>query len=336
MKKNSLLFTLFFVIYVISQAQQDSTAKKQIFHGVVKDEKNKPVQNASVMVQSEDNGTVTDSLGYFKIAAKPDAVLIVNAEGYETLLTPIGKDELIRLIMKKSRTLNNSNVDDLLKQQSASNDFKNYLNSESSKNYTGSYLTVFKNKDETVGSRFLFDHWVNDKLIDKKGQEINTVNCLFNYDKISGKLLATLDKKTIIEIEDSSIRQYSLLPPGGNEIRFKKILNIDDKYFLIQLVDGENKNYSLYKSLRTQFVKADFTTNGLIQSGKKYDEYVDKVAYYIGVPGMDVFTKLELKEKQIKKVLIKEEKQVKAFFDMHREDDLNESFLIQLILTINR
>lgn len=223
-----------------------------------------------------------------------------------------------------------------VKDQSIQNDFQNYQNTESSRNYTGSYLTVFKNKEGTVGSRYLFNSWVNGKVTDKNDKEINTNGYSFNYDKIAGKLLATPDKKTIIEIDDTAINSYSFFGPAGEQILFKKIKNIDPAKFLIVLAEGSGNTCSLYKSLKTEFVKASFTSNGIIQSGNKYDEYVDKYEYYIMFSNSKTFTKVELKERSIKKVLANNEEKVKAFFASHNEDEMNESLLVKLISYLNQ
>jgi hypothetical protein len=338
MKKNPFLFALFFVLSVISHAQQDSITKKQIFHGIVRNEKSRPLQNASVFVKGEEKGTITDSLGYFKVNARPDAVLVINAEGYETLLVPARKEELLRLVMKKTKETsanNNSVADEISRQQSASNDFRNYLTSESSRNYTGSYLTVLKNKESTVGSRYLLDEWISFNVVDKTDSVVNTNGYLFNYDKIGGKILATNDKQTIIEIDDTAIKGFSFVDSSGKKISFKKINTIDRSMFLIVLADKPGKDYSLYKSLRTEFVKANYTNNGLIQSGKKYDEYVDNPEYYIEFHKLKTFTKVELKEKALKKAFAGNEEKVKAFFEKNRAGKLNEALLIQLISYLN-
>ena len=72
----------------------------------MKDEKNKPIQNASVIVEGEEAGTTTDSLGFFKIDAKPNAVLIINADGYEPLMKEINNKELVEAVMAKTKSEN--------------------------------------------------------------------------------------------------------------------------------------------------------------------------------------------------------------------------------------
>lgn len=334
--KYSLLSALFFILSVTIKAQSDST-KKQIFHGVVKNEKNKAIQNASVIVEGEEKGTTTDSEGFFKITARPNAMLVISADGYEPFHIPVRRAESVRLVMLKNNGSDNDpdNVaNEFTKQQTASNDFRNYVNTESSRNYTGSYLSVIKANEGTVGSRFLFDKWLDSKLTDKKNNQISVKEYSFNYDKMGGKILATNDQKTIIEIDESTLSGFSFTDPMGQEIIFKKVDAIEKNKFLIVLAEKVNNGYSLYKNLKTEFVKADYSNNGLIRSGHNYDEYVDKPEYFIIGPD-SVSYKIDLKEKSFKKVLESKKEIVKSFLDSHRDDKFDESLVIQLISYIN-
>jgi len=336
MKKLFFLITLFFSVSFISRAQSDSTIKKQTYHGVVKNEKNKPIQNASVIVEGDEKGTTTDAEGFFKINAQPNAKLVITADGYQSSLTPVRNAQFVQLVSIKNKS-NSDNTDELIKQQSVSNDFKNYATAESSRNYTGSYLTTFKENEATVGSRFLFDKWANGKLIDKNNNDIVAKDYKLNYDKMGGKLLATNDQKTIIELDDTALSGYSFTDPTyGKEVLFKKVKLDDKNKFLIMLVGNGSSGYTLYKDLKTEFVRANYTNNGLIQSGHNYDEYVDKPVYYILLPGSNELTKIELKEKAIKKTLIANEARVKTFFSSHAEGKIDEDMLIQLISFLNQ
>jgi hypothetical protein len=336
MKKHLFFFLSFFSISIFVKAQLDSTKKRQIIHGVVVNEKNKPIQDASVVIQGEEKGIVTDSLGYFKINAKSNAVLIINAAGYESLSEKIRNEGLIRAVMIKSNPLNNSgSADETIKQQSLSSAFQDFSKIETGNLYRGSSLPVFTIKENTVGSRYLFDSWVKGKLIDTANREINTYNYLFNYDKMTGKLIATQDKQTVIEVDYIAIRSYSMTDQYGREMRFEKIDLINKNKFLVNLVNGGNKKYALYKSINTKFVKADFVTNGLIQSGNKYDEYADSYDYYI-VYGNGIYKKIELKEKAVKQVLIEDKEKVKNFFVQHSGDKLDELLLSELIIFLNQ
>jgi hypothetical protein len=336
MKKKPLFFVIFLfpVIAGMAQAMPDSLMKKQTIHGVVKNEKNKPVPYASVMVEGEEKGTVvTDSLGIFKIDAKPNAVLIINAEHYESSMEMINGRELITAILTKSPENTTSKPDETVKQQIISNAFQDFKNAASGSLFGGAMLPVFHQSEETRGSRYLFKDWVRGSVLNDKGAVVSDESSFFNYDKIFHYLLVTKDKKSMIQADNQQIQSFTL--QGENrEYKFVRIPGINTKEFFIELVKSEEK-YSLYRSIKTNFEKANYQSSGLVESGKDYDEYVDENKYYLVFPGGKYKT-IELKKKSIREVFSSEEKKVNAYFSHHKEDSVDESYLTGLIQALNQ
>ena len=66
MKKKCFFLLLLITVTTAAWAQTNPVLKKQTLHGIVKNEKNKGVQNASVIVKGEEKGTVTDVLVFLK------------------------------------------------------------------------------------------------------------------------------------------------------------------------------------------------------------------------------------------------------------------------------
>jgi hypothetical protein len=334
MKKKCFSLMLIITLSSVIWAQSNPSLKKQTLHGIVKNEKNKGVQNASVVVKGEEKGTVTDSLGLFKIDADPNAVLVIAAEGYEPTMKPINGKELIIVLVKAPDNNNNSLLNETISQKQVYNSVQDFGKAESSRFYQGSALTVFHQKEETQGSRYLFNWWVNGTMLDTNLVVINTADFNFNYDKIGKKILATRDKNTIIEINDAAINSF-ILKTDTSITKFEKIPAISKKEFLIEVVKNEVK-YSLYKSMKTTFQKADYANNGVIASGKKYDEFVDEFEYYIIFPGGNQFKKVDLKKKSIREALSSEEAKVKQYFSKSESGVVNETFLKELILFLNQ
>src|SRR5215470_3994849 len=99
MKEKCFFLILFITVSIVAWAQTSPVQKKQTLHGIVKNEKNIGVKNASVIVKGEEKGTLTDSLGVFKIDAESNSVLIISAEGYESTMVSVkGKELLIVLV----------------------------------------------------------------------------------------------------------------------------------------------------------------------------------------------------------------------------------------------
>src|SRR5262249_11457199 len=93
--------------------------------------------------------------------------------------------------------------------------------------------------------------------------------------------------------------------------------------------------YGLYKLTKTTFKKADFHTDGMVESGNNYDEFADDVSYYILAPGATTATKIELKKKSIKEVLAGAKQKTDDYLSAHRGEDINEDFLTGLVGSLN-
>ena len=200
--------------------------------------------------------------------------------------------------------------------------------------YTGAALPVFSQKEDTKGGKYLFDQWVKGTATNSYNAVVSNDTYLYNYDKITKSLLVTSDKRSMIEISKTDLNGFTFIDKNNKEIVFEKVVAIDPNTFMIQLLK-DSTGYSLYKSLHTKFIRANYHSDGLTESGNNYDEYVDEYTYYILFPGGKQFSKVELKKKSIKEVLIKEEKKVKSFFAQHGSDDLDEFFLMALVASLN-
>ena len=55
MKEKCFSLILFITVAIVTLAQTNPVLKKQTLHGIVKNEKNKAVQNASVILKGEEN-----------------------------------------------------------------------------------------------------------------------------------------------------------------------------------------------------------------------------------------------------------------------------------------
>jgi hypothetical protein len=104
-------------------------------------------------VKGEERGTVTDSLGLFKIDANSNSVLVITAEGYEPTMKPVNGKELIIVLVKAPDNTNNNILNETITQKQVYNSVQDFGKAEASRFYQGSALTVFHQKEETQGSR---------------------------------------------------------------------------------------------------------------------------------------------------------------------------------------
>lgn len=210
--------------------------------------------------------------------------------------------------------------------------FQNYLQAQSGNVYTGSGLPTFLIKEDTKGSSYLFEKWVNGSVVGTNGVVYDSPKLLFNYNKMNQKLFMLLDSNRVMELSSADIAGFNL-KDGGTEYHFERLKNSTDLNFY-QPVYKEEKGYSLYKLLTTKFKKADYQTNGIVESGNKFDEYVDEEKYFILTPKQELI-KVDFKKKSIEKTLEAESVKVKSYFSQHKDQDVNEEFVTGLLQFIN-
>lgn len=211
--------------------------------------------------------------------------------------------------------------------------FQTYLNDlkQNGPLYDGNSMPTFLIKENTRGNRYFFDKWVKGNVTGTNGVIYNGSNMLLNYDKINKKLFLKADS-TIIELSSGDIAGFTLTDKNDS-FYFERLKNSTDLNFYQPVYKREN-GYSLYKLLDTKFKKADYQTNGIIETGNKYDEYVDVVEYFIISPKQEI-TKIDFRKKTIEKVLENQSAKVEIFFAEHKREKLNEKFVKDLLIFIN-
>jgi len=215
--------------------------------------------------------------------------------------------------------------------QSVQNAFQNLT---ATGNYSGASLPIFGHKEDTKGSRYLFEHWVNGYAVNNKNITINVVGYAFNYDKINSSLLVTTDKRSCIEVANADLNSF-VLTDDERSYSFVHLPFINPKVFFIE-IEKDAAKYALYKLIKTKFIKSNYHNDGLTESGNNYDEYADETEYYIVFPGGTSFKKIELKKKSIKEVFAAENAKVDSYFSQHKNDDFTENYLKGLVQFLNK
>jgi len=210
--------------------------------------------------------------------------------------------------------------------------FKNYLQAESGHVYTGSALPVFLIKEDTKGNRYLYEKWVTGSVVGVDGVVYNSSKYLFNYDKIGQKLLMLLDSTKMLVLNSGDIAGFTL-QDDTSQYHFERLKNSTDLNFYQALYKDE-KGYSFYKLLKTKFMKADYQSNGIVESGRKYDEYVDEELFFI-LSAKQELSRIDFKKKSLEKVFEHEASKLQSFFDQHKGEKVNEEFVRNLVEFIN-
>ncbi|HEY4107465.1 hypothetical protein [Puia sp.] len=197
-------------------------------------------------------------------------------------------------------------------------------------------IASFHQKDDTKGSRLLLHDWAKGYVIANNDSILRNDKAGFNYDKISHILYFTPDKQTVVEIEKTAFKGFIFTEPDGEHYFIKVDAIKPDVFFELVGGDGSTAHINAYKLTKTQFKKADYHTDGMVESGNNYDEYVDTKEYYIVMPGGKEVQTVELKKKSIRTALSSQKAKVEEYFSQHKASDINENFLADLISYINK
>ncbi len=222
----------------------------------------------------------------------------------------------------------------------AQSNFAQYLSKSAIKNTENTNdkdapVEVFNSMENTKGKRFLFDTWATgSQVTDAQGQPVNADSLLFNFDKLTGGLLVTQNKIDVMSVASAGIRSFSL-QYKRKDYPFQHVSAIDSTKIFLKLA-GVDSLYSLYKECKAKFVKSNYRDDGLIQTGNPYDEYIDESEYNITKPNSSTSRIITLKPKDIKNVLVSQKEKVNAYFKEHRNDAIDENFLVNLINYINK
>lgn len=207
-------------------------------------------------------------------------------------------------------------------------------NPGSGKIYTGAAIPVFMPKDQTKGRQYLFDKWVPGEVTNDKGVKVVNEKYLFNYNKMGKVLLFTEDQKSVFELDVKTINSFTLL--YNSEQWYYQKINFSGKDEFVRALTQTNTNYTLYGSTSTKFVKANYVSTGLTESGNNYDEFLDSYKYMIFSQKDRKIVPIELKTKFIKSVFDHEKLKLDKWLSQNAGYEINEEYLIRLVDYLNK
>ena len=196
----------------------------------------------------------------------------------------------------------------------------------------GVTLPMITHKEDTRGSRYLLKHFAPGVIVDNAGHIITDSFNLLNYDKIDGQLMIATDARNYLEVDKEKVVAFAFKTPDTSFV-FLNVPALSKVNYFLLIVNGPK--YSVYKSVRTKFNKANYQSNGLVESGHDYDEYVDNEKYF-WVRNDDSAGVFELKKKSIKTAFERDKAKVDAFFSQHKYDDIDDSFVRRLVVYLNK
>ncbi|SHM81438.1 carboxypeptidase-like regulatory domain-containing protein [Mucilaginibacter sp. OK098] len=277
--------------------------------GTVNNQKGQPIPFAFVRDVNHNYATYADSAGTFMLKADPASSLQVVALSYKTtevktenktkvdIVMPTGAADGASISTTKTDGANSGIPIISTRQQLLSGSMISAPGGGST------VLTVKSgfNQEETRGSRYLFNGWVPGFGITKKDSVVNEITNVYNYDKINGNLIYTNDGKSTAGVSPLQINSFNLYDKNGKAHTFESAPEINNKPFVEVLLS--TPKYKIYKKIDSKLQRADFHTDGVLEMGHRYDEYID-VERYVFINKADSKPQsISLKKSTLKKLL---------------------------------
>jgi hypothetical protein len=318
-----------FILPLLIIANLAVNAQSLIVKGFVSDKHGSPLHLAFIQDKQYKNGAYTDSLGNFTLTVTSNSMLNITCTGYkDTLVNVNGRASITialqtAVIIAAKKTANDAENGTGAVLRTTIRDQINLEPQAPAIIRQGSIMPVIHSVDATQGSRFLFKDWERGYVINDKDSLVQSAAYLLNYDKIGGKLLFTLDKATLIAIDDDKLKSFTLFDALNQPHTFVLVPEIDKSLYVEVIASGGS--YKIYKLTRTEFVKANYRSDGVASTGNNYDEYVDTYTYYVigktGVP-----KKFALRKKSLKDAFSDDPNKINQYFSTNN-GDINDDYL---------
>jgi len=267
--------------------------------GTVNNQKGQPVPYAFVRDAQHNYATFADSTGTFMLKADPASALQVSAGNYKETQIKIENKTNVAVVLPADAP--QGSVVSLKSVKAEINDeFLHRGQLMFGGDASQSQVKTGFTQEPTRGSRYLFPDWIPGFGINKGDSLVVEKSNMYNYDKISGNIMYTNDGKSMAAVSNSQIKSFSLFDKRGQAHVYESSPVIKDKLFVEILLS--TPKYKIYKKSDSKLSRADFHTDGVLEMGHRYDEYVDNDRYYfVGADGKA--QSISLKKSTLKKLL---------------------------------
>jgi hypothetical protein len=296
---------------------QVATAQNNIVKGSVQGEGGKLLHYVLVGDNKYNNVAFTDSVGDFTIAAHPDSKLLFQVDGYrDTLIdaSAISQNPQVSLVPMVKLPIETIGLG-----------MPTIITGDGN-------VAVVRRNTALEGSRYLFETFVPGYFTYSAGKKFYNKRCLFNYEKMSGFVLLTVDKRSVREVDRDQIKSFSLYDKTDQRYDFEQVPEVDKFHYLQVLASGPK--YKIYKFIKTSFIASGVAHTASGDRGQDYDQYLDEAEYYVLNVQTNQLQKIALKKKALKDAFQKENDKVNKFMS-ENNGSLNDAFLGKLGTVVN-
>src|ERR1700682_1064164 len=198
---------------------------------------------------------------------------------------------------------------------------------------TSAFQTYSSN--EVNGSQFFFPDWRQGEIITTR-KEVFNEGLQFIYDKVRQELFIRKKDSTLILLGNKDEIQSFSLMDDNKQYNFVNSSLVSDKKpeVFYQVLVYDSLKLSLFKYIKTTFVKADLTDMMRQSQGDVYDAFVDKYFYYV-VKSNGLVQPVQLKSKSIKKSFTDLNLNPDKYMNDHAES-IDEDYLKNMVEFFNK
>jgi len=314
-----LFFSILFTALVFNLAKAQNTTVT----GSVKDEAGKLLHYVFVDDNNYKKAELTDSLGNFTIAAHPDSKLRFKLDGYRDTVISANSIAAGAPVILKSAPGQTAAMDMPIETMR--------LSVPTSLSEDGK-VTIVNTTANVVGSRYLLDSFGHGFFTDASGKQFNNSTWQYNYQKMTGYLLLTLDKRNVMQVARNQVKSFTIYDKADHRLDFEQVPAIDNSHF-VQVLAGGPK-YKIYKHIKTEFTPTEIAHTAAGDRGQDHDEYNDDFTYYVLDVQTGKATKFSLRKKSIKEAFPNESEKVTKFLSENK-NSIDEAYIGKLGAYVN-
>jgi len=189
------------------------------------------------------------------------------------------------------------------------------------------------------GSQF-FDKEFQEGSVTTTNNERLTGLYKFLFDKVRQELFITSKSDTrpnpeVLLAEKQQIKSFTITTDRDHTFSAARNYDPTNTTDFYEVLQKDDSGYTLLKFVKTTFVKMDYRNMEKVKRGEFYDEFVDKVTYYVSYKSGKP-QEISFKKKTMGNAFQADKKAaIDNYIDNHSNDDVNEQYLINLVNSAN-
>lgn len=192
------------------------------------------------------------------------------------------------------------------------------------------------------GSQFFNPEWAGGYIITSANQVVRDSSFQYKFDKLRHELFISVKTDDgsepihVMAADKNQIRSFVLISDDTHVFEPGRNFGADSPQDFYEVLARKDSGFTLLKYVKSKFVKYDVSDLTRMKRGDVFDEYIDKISYYIcfktAKPQLVSF-----RERSVLNILPDSKKPIaEDYFLNNRDKEENDNFLILLVNALNK